>query len=73
MVETVVLCFSLVPVLVSLKKTTALRENIAKLKEKIANKENETPESIRESFGELQKASLKLFELAYKKVFSAFS
>ena len=45
-----------------------MKENIAKLREKIANKENETPESIRESFGELQKLSLKLFELAYKKV-----
>ena len=50
------------------QQVTKLKEEIGKLKEKLANKDNETAESIRESFGEMQKASLKLFELAYKKV-----
>ena len=50
------------------QQVTKLKEEIEKLREKLANKDNETAESIRESFGEMQKASLKLFELAYKKV-----
>ena len=50
------------------QQVTKLKEEIGKLREKLANKDNETAESIRESFGEMQKASLKLFELAYKKV-----
>ena len=54
--------------LLSSIQTVKLKEEITKLREKLTNKENETPESIRESFGEMQKASLKLFELAYKKV-----
>ena len=45
-----------------------MKEEIAKLREKLANRDQETAESIREAFGEMQKASLKLFELAYKKV-----
>lgn len=51
-------------------EVTKLKEEIEKLREKLANKDNETAESIRESFGEMQKASLKLFELAYKKMAS---
>lgn len=43
---------------------TKLRE----LREKLANKDNETAESIRQSTHETQQASLKLFEMAYKKV-----
>ena len=34
----------------------------------LAKKETETPESIKAVTDELQKASLKLFEMAYKKV-----
>ena len=45
-----------------------MKEEITKLREKLANRDQETAESIREAFGEMQKASLKLFELAYKKV-----
>ena len=45
-----------------------LKQEVSKLKEKLANKDNETAETIREVFGQMQKASLKLFELAYKKV-----
>ncbi|VDQ14315.1 unnamed protein product [Trichobilharzia regenti] len=39
-----------------------------KLKNRLADKENETAESIREATNELQQASLKLFEVAYRKV-----
>ncbi|OTF82021.1 Group 28 mite allergen-like protein (Heat shock protein 70), partial [Euroglyphus maynei] len=45
-----------------------LKEKIAKTREVLANKENETPEKIKETCNELQQSSLKLFEMAYKKV-----
>lgn len=45
-----------------------LREHIAKVREILGNKENETPENIKEKTNELQQASLKLFEMAYKKM-----
>ncbi|CAH8821304.1 unnamed protein product [Trichobilharzia szidati] len=41
---------------------------IDKLKNRLADKENETAESIREATNELQQASLKLFEVAYRKM-----
>lgn len=47
---------------------TKLKDQIAKLRELLANKENETPESIKSATNELQQASLKLFEMAYKKM-----
>ena len=47
-----------------------MKEEITKLREKLANKDNETAETIRQAFGDMQKASLKLFEIAYKKVSS---
>lgn len=34
----------------------------------LANRDNESAESIGKATGEMQKASLKLFEMAYKKV-----
>lgn len=46
----------------------ALRTDIGTVREKIANKDNETVDSIRESFQQLQQKSLKLFEIAYKKM-----
>ncbi|KAF8562235.1 hypothetical protein P879_09304 [Paragonimus westermani] len=50
------------------------RENLGKqieeLRTKLNNKENETVESIRTATNNLQQASLKLFELAYKKMAS---
>jgi molecular chaperone DnaK len=46
-----------------------LKEKITKTREVLANKDNETPEKIRETTNEVQQASLKLFEMAYKKVF----
>lgn len=45
-----------------------LREEIAKVKELLAKKDDADPEEIRKSTGELQKSSLKLFEMAYKKM-----
>jgi len=34
----------------------------------MVNKDNHSPEEIKEKAGEFQKDSLKLFEIAYKKV-----
>ena len=45
-----------------------LREHITKVKEVLGNKENETPENIKQVTNDLQQSSLKLFEMAYKKV-----
>ncbi|CAC5420327.1 dnaK [Mytilus coruscus] len=45
-----------------------LREEIAKVREVLGNKENESPENIKTATSELQQSSLKLFEMAYKKV-----
>merc|ERR1712117_427698 len=50
-------------------------EDVAKMKEKIAevrkvleNRDEETPEKIKATVSELQQSSLKLFEMAYKKM-----
>lgn len=45
-----------------------LKEKIAKTREILANKDNTTPAAIKEATNELQQASLKLFEMAYKKM-----
>lgn len=45
-----------------------LREEIVKVRDMLANKDNLDPEEIRKSTSTLQQASLKLFEMAYKKV-----
>ncbi|XP_055699383.1 heat shock 70 kDa protein cognate 5 [Phlebotomus papatasi] len=47
-----------------------LREEITKVRELLANKDSADPEEIRKSTGALQQASLKLFEMAYKKMAS---
>ena len=39
-----------------------------KLREKLANKDSETVQSVKEAADEFQRQSLKLFETAYKKV-----
>uniref|UniRef100_A0A1W7RAB7 Heat shock 70 kDa protein n=1 Tax=Hadrurus spadix TaxID=141984 RepID=A0A1W7RAB7_9SCOR len=49
-------------------ESTKLKEKIAHLRELMANKEKQTPESLREATQSLQQASLKLFEMAYKKM-----
>uniref|UniRef100_A0A8C4VU68 Heat shock protein family A (Hsp70) member 9 n=1 Tax=Gopherus evgoodei TaxID=1825980 RepID=A0A8C4VU68_9SAUR len=47
-----------------------LREEIAKMRELLARKDAETGENIRQAASSLQQASLKLFEMAYKKMAS---
>ena len=47
---------------------TKLKEQIQNVKTILANKDQETAESIKTATNELQQASLKLFEMAYKKV-----
>jgi molecular chaperone DnaK len=50
------------------EETAKLKEEIAKVKEILANKDEVDPEHIRKETSALQQASLKLFEMAYKKV-----
>jgi len=45
-----------------------LKEHISKVRTVLSNRDNETSDSIRTATTELQQASLKLFEMAYKKV-----
>lgn len=45
-----------------------LREEINKVRELLAKKDDADPEEIRKVTGALQQSSLKLFEMAYKKV-----
>ncbi|EHB06159.1 Stress-70 protein, mitochondrial [Heterocephalus glaber] len=44
-----------------------LKEEITKMRELLARKDSETGENIRQAASSLQQASLKLFEMAYKK------
>jgi len=46
----------------------ALKEKIAAVRAVLANKEEESPEKINEVKNDLQQSSLKLFEMAYKKM-----
>ncbi|XP_076244622.1 heat shock protein 70 cognate 5 isoform X2 [Calliopsis andreniformis] len=45
-----------------------LRELVAKMRETLAKKDDMEPEEIKRQTNELQQASLKLFEMAYKKM-----
>jgi len=45
-----------------------LKEKISKTREVLANKDNVTPQAVKDATSELQQASLKLFEMAYKKM-----
>lgn len=45
-----------------------LKEHLAKVQELLQDKDNADPETIKSATSELQQASLKLFEMAYKKV-----
>eukprot|EP00069_Balaena_mysticetus_P019337 bmy_12142T0 len=47
-----------------------LKEEISKMRELLARKDSETGQNIREAASSLQQASLKLFEMAYKKMAS---
>ena len=45
-----------------------LREEITNVRETLAKKDELSPDAIRQSYADLQQKSLKLFEMAYKKV-----
>lgn len=45
-----------------------LKERLTKVKELLSNRDSADPEEIKKEVSELQQASLKLFEMAYKKV-----
>lgn len=45
-----------------------LKDDLVKLKDMLANQDNHAPEDIKTAANEFQKDSLKLFEIAYKKV-----
>lgn len=47
-----------------------IREKIANVRQLLSNKDNEKPETIKQAVQELQQSSLKLFEMAYKKMAS---
>lgn len=47
-----------------------LKEENSKMRELLARKDSETGENIRQAASSLQQASLKLFEMAYKKMAS---
>lgn len=49
-----------------------LKEEMTKVKELLAKKDDADPEEVRKVTGALQQSSLKLFEIAYKKVSSCF-
>uniref|UniRef100_A0A8C6M4Z7 Heat shock protein family A (Hsp70) member 9 n=1 Tax=Nothobranchius furzeri TaxID=105023 RepID=A0A8C6M4Z7_NOTFU len=53
------------------RKCTKLKEEISKVRELLAKKDSETGENIKHAASSLQQASLKLFEMAYKKVGSS--
>ena len=48
-------------------KATKLRDEITKVRAVLAKTEDRTPESIKQATSEMQKTSLKLFEMAYRK------
>ncbi|CAK8685036.1 unnamed protein product [Clavelina lepadiformis] len=45
-----------------------IKEEITKVRDLLADKDNQSTDSIRETFSALQQKSLKLFEMAYKKM-----
>merc|ERR1719348_400269 len=47
-----------------------MKEKIAEVRDKLQDKENMDPEEIKAAVNELQQSSLKLFEMAYKKMAS---
>merc|ERR1719315_178587 len=47
---------------------TKMKELITEVRQKLENKDNMDPEEIKKTVNELQQSSLKLFEMAYKKM-----
>lgn len=65
--------FCVLPVFSALcSQVTKLKEEITKVRDLLANKDSETGENIKQAANNLQQASLKLFEMAYKKVGGVF-
>ncbi|XP_035222610.1 stress-70 protein, mitochondrial-like, partial [Stegodyphus dumicola] len=52
------------------EEVTNIKNKIAEVRQLISNKDQESPEILRKATQELQQASLKLFEAAYKKMAS---
>ncbi|XP_012281377.1 heat shock 70 kDa protein cognate 5 [Orussus abietinus] len=50
------------------EESDKLKDLVAKMRETLANKDSIDPEEIKKQTNELQQASLKLFEMAYKKM-----
>lgn len=50
------------------EECSKLRDQISAVREMLVNKDSKTPEEIKKTTNELQQASLKLFEMAYKKM-----
>jgi len=50
------------------EECSKLRDLIAQVREMLVNKDSKQPEEIKKSTNDLQQASLKLFEMAYKKM-----
>merc|ERR1712173_317253 len=50
--------------------TTKMKEKIVEVRDKLQDKENMDPEEIKKTVSDLQQSSLKLFEMAYKKMAS---
>ena len=46
------------------------QDQITEVREKLANKDSMSGEEIKKTVGDLQQSSLKLFEMAYKKMAS---
>merc|ERR1719278_580472 len=53
-----------------LKMLLKLKKKIAEVREALTNKDNMDPEEIKKTVNDLQQSSLKLFEMAYKKMAS---
>merc|ERR1712038_1106160 len=49
---------------------TKMKDQIKEVREKLANKDDMDPEEIKKTVNDLQQSSLKLFEMAYKKMAS---
>merc|ERR1712189_69808 len=47
---------------------TKMKEKITEVRDKLQDKENMDPEEIKKTVSDLQQSSLKLFEMAYKKM-----
>merc|ERR1712241_1271705 len=52
------------------EECTSLKEKIGEVRQVLEQREDKTPEEIKEATNDLQQSSLKLFEMAYKKMAS---